>query len=110
MKKHNKIYKKFKENGFTDEDKVLDDKSKTEINDIILVAKDDYLKSQGQRLSYPSTGPKTYWKILNTFFDKCKVPLIPPLGETNLMKCFTGRDVKNMGRSVGIIMIKIFFQ
>ena len=30
-------------------------------------------------------------------------------GDPNLMKCFTGRDVKNMGRSVGIIIIKIFF-
>ena len=37
------------------------------------------------------------------FLNNCK------LGDTNLMKCFTGIDVKNMGRSVGIIIIKIFF-
>ena len=85
LKKHNKIYKKFKENGYTVEDRVLVDRSKTEVNDMILVAKENYLKSQGERLADPSTGSKTYWKILNNFLNKCKVPRIPPLFENN---CF----------------------
>ena len=83
LKKHNKIYNKFKENGFTDEDRAAVDRSKTEINDLILIAKENYLKSQGERLADPSTGSKTYWKILNTFLNKCKVPRIPPLFENS---------------------------
>ena len=66
-----------------DEDKILVDTSKTEINNIILTAKERYLQSQGARLADPSTGPKVYWKILNTFLNKCKVPRIPPLFTDN---------------------------
>ena len=62
---------------------MLVDKSKTEINEIILNAKERYLQSQGARLADPSTGPKVYWKILNTFLNKCKVPRIPPLFTDN---------------------------
>ena len=31
------------------------------------------------KLANPTTGQKTYWKILNKFLNKCKVPRIPPL-------------------------------
>ena len=79
LKKHNKIYKKFKLNGFKDEDKIPVDNSKLRINEMILNAKEQYLVKQGEKLADPSTGSKTYWKILNTFLNKCKVPRIPPL-------------------------------
>ena len=62
---------------------MLVDTSKTEINNIILTAKERYLQSQGAKLADPSTGPKVYWKILNTFLNKCKVPRIPPLFTDN---------------------------
>ena len=81
LKKHNKTYKKFKVNGFREEEKTTVDKSKFEINEMILDAKEKYLKSQGEKLADPTTGPKTYWKILNTFLNKCKIPRIPPLFE-----------------------------
>ena len=53
--------------------------SKVEISSLILKAKEDYLKKQGARLADPSTSKKTYWKIINGFLNKCKVPRIPPL-------------------------------
>ena len=33
----------------------------------------------GVKLADPTTGQKVYWKILNKFLNKCKVPRIPPL-------------------------------
>ena len=42
-------------------------------------AKEAYLKQQGDKLADPSTSKKTYWKIINGFLNKCKIPRIPPL-------------------------------
>ena len=33
----------------------------------------------GNKLSDNSTGQKTYWKIVNSLMNKCKIPRIPPL-------------------------------
>ena len=33
----------------------------------------------GKRLNDPSTSAKSYWTILKTFYNKRKIPLIPPL-------------------------------
>ena len=79
LNKHNKIYNKFKKNGFKDEDKVIFEDSKTEINKFIQNVKENYLKMEGAKLADPKTGQKSYWKIMNRFLNKCKVPRIPPL-------------------------------
>ena len=79
LKKHNKIYKKFYKKGCPSASKKILDDSRMEISSLILKAKEDYLKQQGARLADPSTSRKTYWKIINWFLDKCKVPRIPPL-------------------------------
>ena len=81
LRKHNKIYRKFKQSGFNDVERVQVEESKSKINDLILDAKEKYLQSQGAELVDPSTGSKKYWKILNSFLNKCKVPRIPPLYE-----------------------------
>ena len=77
LRKHNKIYRKFKQSGFNDVERVQVEQSKSKINDLILDAKEKYLQSQGAELADPSTGSKKYWKILNSFLNKCKVPRIP---------------------------------
>ena len=79
LKKHNKLYRKYKENGYTENDKLKFESSKSDISNLILQAKERYLKNQGAKLADPNTGQKTYWKILNGFLNKCKVPRIPPL-------------------------------
>ena len=79
LKKYNKLYKKFKENGFTEQDEEMVENTKIQISTMILDAKEKYLQNQGAKLADPSTSVKTYWKILNGFLNKCKVPRIPPL-------------------------------
>ena len=79
LKKHNKLYKKFVKSGSLPEDKLAWENSKLEISSTILQSKETYLKEQGEKLADPSTSSKTYWKILNGFLNKCKVPRIPPL-------------------------------
>ena len=73
------MYKKFKENGFLEQDREIVERRKVQISNMILDAKEKYLQNQGARLADPSTSVKTYWKILNGFLNKCKVPRIPPL-------------------------------
>ena len=45
----------------------------------ILEAKEKYTRQLSQKLSDPSTEPKTYWKIINRFVNNKKTPMIPPL-------------------------------
>ena len=70
LKKHNKIYKKFKINGFKDEDKLTLEQNKIEINKISHNTKEKYLVNEGFKLADPNTGQKTYWKIMNRFLNK----------------------------------------
>ena len=55
------------------------DSFRIECSEAIQNAKEKYLKAQGAKLADPTTGQKIYWKILNRFLNKCKVPWIPPL-------------------------------
>ena len=41
--------------------------------------KESHLKNLGSKLADPTTGQKSYWKILNKFLNKCKIPKIPPI-------------------------------
>ena len=41
-------------------------------------SKETYLKSLGDKLFDKTTGPKTYWSIINSLLNKCKIPRIPP--------------------------------
>ena len=38
-----------------------------------------YYERLANKLNDPKTAPKTYWKILKTFVNDTKIPLIPPL-------------------------------
>ena len=55
------------------------DRHRITLSESILTAKENYLKSLGNKLANPNTAQKTYWKILSTFLNKCKLPRIPPL-------------------------------
>ena len=37
-----------------------------------------YYEGLANKLNDPKTAPKTYWKILKTFVNSTKIPLIPP--------------------------------
>ena len=79
LRKQNKNFRKYKKNGYKNEDKVILERSKLTCQEAISNAKDTHLKTLGHRLANPSTGQKTYWKIMNKFLNKCKIPRIPPL-------------------------------
>ena len=79
LRKQNKLYKKFRKNGYKNEDKKVLDNFRIECLEVIKNAKEKFLKSQGAKLADPTTGQNTYWKILNRFLNKCKIPRIPPI-------------------------------
>ena len=69
--------------GFKADDKIVLERHRQICSDAILSAKENYLKQQGEKLSNPNTSQKTYWKIMNSFLNKCKAPKIPPLFYNN---------------------------
>ena len=79
LKKQNKIFYKYKENGYKNEDKAIVDRLKNECYEAIKEAKEKHLSVLGAKLADPTTGQKTYLKFLNKFLNKCKVPRIPTL-------------------------------
>ena len=79
LRKQNNLYRKYKNNGFNPNDKLVLDNHRSICSQAIIRAKDNYLRREGDKLSDNSTAQKTYWKILNTFLNKCKLPRIPPL-------------------------------
>ena len=73
------MYKKYRENGFKQDDKVIVDRIRNECFQTIRESRERYLQSLGKKLIDKSTGRKTYWSIINTFLNKSKIPRIPPL-------------------------------
>ena len=54
-------------------------KAVSEVSQLFEKSKDEYYYRLGKRLNDPSTSAKSYWTILKTFYNKRKIPLIPPL-------------------------------
>ena len=54
-------------------------KAVSEVSQLIVKSKDEYYYRLGKRSNDPSTSAKSYWTILKTFYNKRKIPLIPPL-------------------------------
>ena len=49
------------------------------MSDAITSSKLKYYEDLRNKLKDPKKAPKTSWKILKTFVDGTKIPLIPPL-------------------------------
>ena len=69
----------YKKNGKKTEDYNLLTKAVSEVSQLIEKSMDEYYYRLGKRLYNPSTSAKSYWNILKTFYNKRKIPLIPPL-------------------------------
>ena len=78
-KKQNRIYKRYKNNGFQEVDKVPLDLYRKECAEAIEKSKQNYLLKLGDKLADKCTGQKAYWRIVNKLLNKCKIPRIPPL-------------------------------
>ena len=79
LRKQNELYRKYKYKGYLSSDKINLDTFRSDTANIIESTKEKYLMSQGVKLADQSTGQKTYWKIMNEFLNKTKIPRIPPL-------------------------------
>ena len=69
----------YKRNGKKTEYYDLLTKAVSEVSQLIEKSMDEYYYRLGKRLYNPSTSAKSYWNILKTFYNKRKIPLIPPL-------------------------------
>ena len=65
---------KFRLNGYKEEDRAEVERSKSNVNDVILKSKEKYLQTEGAKLTNPETGQKSYWKIINRVMNRCKAP------------------------------------
>ena len=79
LQNQNKIFKRYKKNGYKHDDKVAVDRVRNQCNAAIKDAKENHLRNLGVKLADPTTGQKAYWRILNKLLNKCKIPRIPPL-------------------------------
>ena len=80
LKKQNRIYKKYKSNGFRDEDKLTLDVHRSDCAEAIEKSKHNLLNDLGKKkLAEKGTGQKTYWKIVNNLLNKYQIPHIPNL-------------------------------
>ena len=79
LKKQNRLYKKYKKNGFNEDDKLALEVYRSECAKAIEKSKQNHLYDLGNKLANKCTGQKTYWKIINNFLNKSKIPRIPPL-------------------------------
>ena len=89
MRRQNKLYKKYKKNGFNTNDKERVDKFREECLLAINTSKQNYLNDLGTKLTDKNLGKKSYWKIINNLMNKCKTPRIPPLlvGDKFISSC-----------------------
>ena len=53
--------------------------AKSNYEKLVADAKENFLKSEGAKLSSPDTDSKSYWKIIKSFLRTSKYPSIPPL-------------------------------
>ena len=74
LKKHNRLFKKYKDNGYTESDKLKVEQSKSEVSTLILEAKENYLVSQGEKLADPSTGQKNLLENIEWVFKQMQNP------------------------------------
>ena len=72
-------------NGFCEVDKINLHTKANECSKLISDTKAKYLAKLGSKLNDPFIGIKKYWSILNTFLNKKKIPLIPPILHDNIL-------------------------
>ena len=79
LRKQSKLFKNYKNSGYNEDQKKKLDDFRAVCTEAIRKTKNTYLKTQGNKLADPKLARKTYWKIINKFLNKCKIPRIPPL-------------------------------
>ena len=79
VKLKHKLYHRYLRHQRNNEDFAKIQDLCNETDNLIPKYKKEYYQIINRKLNYPSTGSKTYWSIMKTFFNGKKVPTIPPL-------------------------------
>ncbi len=74
-----RAYKKFIRRGCREEEREQVTLLREDVSRSIENAKQTHLEKLGNDLANKDTGIKKYWSIINSFFNKNKFPVIPPL-------------------------------
>ena len=82
-KRYNRKFRAFKRRGYPSDMLPEIENHKKIYADLVQIAKDAYLKTQGLKLNDKSTNAKTYWSILKNFTSSIKMPCIPPIFYNN---------------------------
>ena len=78
LRNRSKLTKRYYSNP-TEENKILLTAKSNECSNMIVEAKERYTNKLSEKLDNPSTMPKAYWSILNTFLNNKRIPNIPPI-------------------------------
>ena len=62
-----------------------------DISHAITSSKLKWYEDLANKLNDPKTARKTYWKILKTFVNGTKIPLIPPLYDDRQQQCYPSK-------------------
>ena len=79
VKSKNQLFKVYIENSSNEVDFLNLKNSIAELNKLISTTKTSYYENLGKKLNEATIQTKSYWTILKCFYDKKKIPLIPPL-------------------------------
>ena len=74
LTKKYKAFKLYKNSNFSNLQKLSQ-----ELSQLITKRKEDYNRHLANELNEPQLSPKTFWKILETFYNGNKIPLTPPI-------------------------------
>ena len=78
LRNRSKLTKRYYSNP-TEENKILLTAKSNECSNMIVEAKERYTNKLSEKLDDPSTMPKAYWSILNTFLNNKRIPNISPI-------------------------------
>ena len=78
IKQKNKAFKLYKNNRMGLNFSNLENLSQ-DLLELITKKKEDYNRHLANKLNDPQSSPKTFWKILKTFYNGNKIPLTPPI-------------------------------
>ena len=73
LNKKNRLYKNYKRHGYKDEDRVRLETFREDCSNDVERAKQDYLKTVGDKLNDSNTPQKVYWKIVSRVLNKMQI-------------------------------------
>ena len=73
------LYKIYAKNGYKCNDYFQLQEATNAVSQLVSNRKQEYYNNIALNLNNPKTSAKTYWSILKIFYNRKKIPVIPPL-------------------------------